>query len=168
MHDKLVIPLHLAQAPFYYQHDVDLSFLQEKRAPFREEILWENGWLNEAPWEHPLTSVPNLFEEWEERLNVLEICYADRDTASAHPVMIEQTAALLSVLSWMNRCRVPGADPDVFTTAAKDMRRVPSNAGGRLSFIISRPSHHHSFIQLKSLFVESRKQFALIKIEEKN
>ncbi|MFD2704476.1 YpoC family protein [Salibacterium lacus] len=167
MHDKLMIPTRLAAAPFYHQYTVEASFLQEKGAPFREEILWENGCMDEAPWDNPLTFVPTLFEEWEERLNVLDTCYAKRDTVSAEPVMIEQTAALLSVLSWMNRCRVPGADPDVFAAACADMRRMPSNVGGRLSFIVSRPSHHHSFMQLRSLFVESRKQFTLVKIEEK-
>ncbi|MGY4690071.1 YpoC family protein [Salibacterium sp. K-3] len=165
--DDFLIPDHLAASPFYNEALLNKTRLLENDAPFKEEILWEHGLVDDPPWEHPLLYVPAVIQKWDDQYEFLEACFQRRQTKSARPVMINRTASLMCALSWMNRHRVPGAEADAFNAGAAQMNRMPSNVGGRLSFIIQRPAHHHSFMQLRSLYVECRKQFALVKIEEK-
>ncbi|RSL33427.1 hypothetical protein D7Z54_10700 [Salibacterium salarium] len=168
---ELVIPDQLAVLPFYASRYLefkeewgDNDFVQY---PFLAEILWHNEKIIIPPWNLPLRYVPQIHYAWEEEGQWIESYFSKRDRKAARPYMIKHTANLLSAISWMNHREVPTASPDLLQTEFNKMNKVPMNMGDRIRFIVQNPDHYLSFNQLKGLFIESKKQFAMVKIEER-
>ncbi|RSL33777.1 hypothetical protein D7Z54_08785 [Salibacterium salarium] len=168
---ELVIPEKFAVLPFY--EDTRIECQHEWRDddyfqyPFLAEILWHNRKLAVPPWDLPLRYVPQVHAAWDEEAEIIESFFSKRDRKAARPYMIKHTANLLSAISWMNRQEVPAASPPLLKTKMDGIGKVPMNLGERVTFIVQSPDHYLSFNQLKGLFIESKKQFAMVKITER-
>ncbi|MFB4163378.1 YpoC family protein [Alteribacillus sp. JSM 102045] len=169
---ELKLPKELAAAPFYTsQTTITLEEEAVAKAdifeiPFMAEILWYNDKLESIPWYHPLKYIPIIQKEWENDKKVLNSLYEARNRKVARPLMIKHIAALMNALWWMNRLKVPAVNSEFLKEAAHELPKAPVNAGERLAFLIQTPDHYHSFVQLNELFVENKKQFAVVKIKE--
>ncbi|SDH42203.1 YpoC family protein [Alteribacillus bidgolensis] len=169
---ELVIPKELAKEPFYTTQTT-VSLTEEEAAkenilyiPFMAEILWYNNKLASPPWNNPLKYIPIIQKEWERDLKMLNSLYEERNRKDAKPLMIKHIASLMNAIWWMNRRKVPAAACQDVKKTAHELPKIPVNAGERLVFLLETPDHYHSFVQLKELFNESKKQFAVIKIKE--
>ncbi|WP_026700917.1 YpoC family protein [Salibacterium aidingense] len=165
--DELDIPGHLAVSPFYNTALIRDENPRKSKYPFIDEILWHNGVAELPPWEAPLQYIPVLFKEWDEDFSYVETCFSKKDRKTAYPYMIYHIASVISIISWMNHTRVPDVSAPSIGKELEELKRSPSNIGDRIVFVTAKPDHHHSFKQLQSLMIENRKQFAIVKLEEK-
>ncbi|WP_158735371.1 YpoC family protein [Alteribacillus sp. YIM 98480] len=169
---ELVIPKELAKEPFYTSQatvsltDEDIAKESILYIPFMAEILWHNDKLASPPWNNPLKYIPIIQKEWENDLKMLNSLYEERNRKDAKSLMIKHIASLMNAIWWMNRRKVPAAARQDVKKAAHKLPKAPVNAGERLAFLLETPDHYHSFVQLKELFSESKKQFAVVKMKE--
>lgn len=109
------------------------------------------------PWENPEEAILAVLSLWKEKKQEIALLLRQRKRGEAGGPMIHFTAHFLSVLHWMN-----GVGVSSLQNMEQNMRHLqvkPINAGERILFILDRPSHYHSFIQLSELYEEAEKQF---------
>lgn len=109
------------------------------------------------PWENPEEAISAVFSLWKGTKQEIALLFRQRKRGEAGGPMIHFTAHFLSILHWMNGVGISSLqniDQNMCYLQVK-----PINAGERILFILERPDHYHSFIQLSELYEEAEKQF---------
>ncbi|GAE25032.1 hypothetical protein JCM9140_1002 [Halalkalibacter wakoensis JCM 9140] len=162
---NVTIPESFQVSPFYQQTVVNidaesLSFLDICQAiPFYYDITMEK-----RPWEEKDVFVPMLFACWDKERPILEQYYKDRNPLAAKEKMNSMLALLIDALFWLNGRQVTNLTG--LTSSVQSLLYKPVNVEERLEFILLQAGKYHSYVQLKSLFIEVRKLYARVKIME--
>lgn len=117
------------------------------------------------PWEKKSQYIPVLSENWQETMpNIIELFKA-RNRKQALLPMKKMILTFIAMLYWTNGISVPGLLK--ITDQVKELTVKPVNIEERLEFILSVPNQYHAFTQLKTLFSELEKKYAVLKLKEK-
>ncbi|WAA13731.1 YpoC family protein [Fervidibacillus halotolerans] len=111
---------------------------------------------SQQPWLEGEKALKEILKQWEENKRVLEPLFKRRETEEVKKVMIASIALFLQYLFWSNEQPV---NLNVLKDQVNQLKVKPINAMERLGFIMNRPMLHHSYIQLKELFVEQEKAY---------
>ncbi len=158
--------------PLFFNNDLNsfiLNFDKEPRellleSPFAYDMAYNIAQIDK-PWLKLDVYIPVIFKLWEEKHELLHALFEKRERQKAKEPMILSIALFLQLLFWANEMRVPSLKKwkdSVITLAHK-----PININERLEFIIDKPNHYHSFVQLSELFNELKKQYYKIQLLKK-
>ncbi|RXJ03991.1 hypothetical protein DS745_00950 [Anaerobacillus alkaliphilus] len=163
------VPLSFLLPPFYEERidvSLDLTASFEEiidKEPLIFDILSE---LNEEclkPWEEKEKYIPSLLGKGKELEPMITNFFQMRDRAGALVPMKQMVKIFLAFLFWTNS--QPVHNLVQIKDAVSDLKIKPVNVEERLSYILSAPNHHHAFTQLKELFVELQKKYAISKLK---
>lgn len=169
--ETVKVPEPFVLVPFFSEDEelpVDLKFsLAEalKRDPMLFDIyayLDMNSCLK--PWEDRNKHLPILLEHWKKTEPSITKFFQDRDRIGAMKPMVKMTKLFLAFLFWTNNHPVPNLKNVV--TSIHELNIKPVNVEERISYILSTPNHHHAFTQLKELFIELQKKYAVSKLKK--
>lgn len=117
------------------------------------------------PWEEKNQYIPILIENWREvEPSIIELFKA-RDRKQALLPMKKMILTFIAMQFWTNSKPVPGLLK--ISDKVKELTVKPVNVEERLEFILSSPNQYHAFTQLKTLFTELEKKYAVLKLKEK-
>ncbi len=159
-HITLSIPKEL-EHPFFFSDIKKIKVEPTSLASFSLSIpfLYEAAYYSKVdalkPWESHEDYIPLLLKEWNAIKPVLEDFFSRRDIKEVEKPMKFGISLLLEFVYWTNEHPVQFSQ----TTLIRKLKIMPVNLEERLSFILSRPTLHHSFIQLSELMVEMEKQY---------
>lgn len=117
------------------------------------------------PWHEIEMSIPIVLDMWKQKNENISLLFRNRKRVETKEPMVHFAAHLLSVLYWLNGQPVPrlkGMESDLDNLLVK-----PVNFIERYSFIIEKPDHYHSYIQLTQLYVEIEKLYVKTIIKKK-
>lgn len=134
---------------FYF----DMSILEGNSAAF--------------PWEDQNRSFGILIKAWASLEDGLEELFHNRNHKAAEIPMIEGLAAFVEALFWSHGEPVPSLDHTILLKAADGLSHKPINIAERLEYILNKPAHYLSFIQLRELFAELTKKQAVYQLKRK-
>lgn len=136
---------------------------------FPYEVLYYQNIEGNRPWEEPHEAIVWMFTEWKQISAKSAQCFAERNLQEVQPFMKAGISLFLTCLFWMNN------QPVHLKNWQEQMDMLssrPLNIKERASFILLRPDHYSSYIQLKELMTEIEKQYyklaALKKVKKKN
>ncbi|WP_053599138.1 YpoC family protein [Bacillus sp. FJAT-18017] len=146
------MPEHNSSLPKQLEH----PFFSEVAAQlFPDEAGFFYGAMAAGPWEESYISVPGQYEVWNEVSKKIEEAFKEKNKPRVREEMREGISNLLKILYWSNKQPVKlNKLNEVDSLALK-----PVNCQERLYFLIERPELFHSYIQLKQLMEEQKKQF---------
>lgn len=117
------------------------------------------------PWENKYLYIPILIGNWQEIEPSIIGLFKARDRKQALFPMKKMILTFIAMLFWTNGKPVPGLIK--ITDQVKKLSVKPVNVEERLEFILSIPNQYHAFTQLKTLFSELEKKYAVLKLKEK-
>lgn len=117
------------------------------------------------PWENKNQYISFLIENWQETMPSIIELFKARDRKQVLWPMEKMILTFIAMLFWTNGKPVPGLIK--ITDQVKELTIKPVNIGERLEFILSAPNQYHAFTQLKTLFSELEKKYAVLKLKEK-
>lgn len=128
-------------------------------ALFPEEYrLFNNlGKNDQYPWHEEGPNLKVIIEKWEKLAEEINSYFKLRQNKQTDVLMMKGIALFLQLLFWSNH------EPVVLLNFEENLSKLeikPANLVDRISFIISRPTLHHSYIQLSELFIEQQKVYA--------
>ncbi|MBD1381666.1 YpoC family protein [Metabacillus arenae] len=111
----------------------------------------------QKPWNEYENYLPYILKRWSLLEEVLHDLYKDRKQKSQEIPMIEGFSLFIVGIHWFNSQPVKSLEQSVLN----DLRfsKSPVNFSERVAFILNKPAQYHSYIQLKQLFEEFKKQF---------
>ncbi|MFB5661712.1 YpoC family protein [Alteribacillus sp. HJP-4] len=167
---ELLIPPSLVHPPFYNTNSLNSGDIKSTEPmfeiPFYAEILAENNKLENLPWLHKKMWVPAYINRWEEERDILQRLFKNENRQEARPYMIIGIARFINILFWMNNLKTQTSSAESLEALLPELNKTPVNSGERLAYALNNPDHYHSYIQLRELYEETRKQFAVIKMKE--
>ncbi|WP_026689526.1 YpoC family protein [Alteribacter aurantiacus] len=153
---KLVIPDCMQRLPFYSKNSYEWSWEEgSTHIPFFEDLTHSI-----KPWAKPKEAVSVIYKEWINNGEPeLRDSFKKRDKSKAEPMMIHYIQRYIQMMMW-------GKGEPVSTLKEveehiAELPYSPFNIKERLSFVMNTPGHHHAFITLNQLFVESNKKLAV-------
>lgn len=117
------------------------------------------------PWNENEKFCPALLENWKATEIEIALAFENRDRNKALKPMKEMILHFIAFLFWSNKKSVPSLIN--VTDELTELSILPVNAKERVNYLLTTPNHHHSFIQLRQLYTEQQKKFAVSKIKEK-
>ncbi len=114
----------------------------------KEQLMMEKQRIEE---------IDQFFSLWEEEKEKLAEYFRLRDYQTALEPMLKQIESFMTCLFLINNQTISSIN-----SALEEIEKLPIkplNSKERLSFLLERPSHYHSFIQLSELFTELQKLF---------
>lgn len=164
--NTVAVPQQLASGYFFSEKKVTLDTDRIKNChddlllePFTYEIahyLNMSGW---KPWENRKESLPKLFHHWAILHNKLVQLFEARDRQGAVQPMKQGLILFIQSVFWLDRRPVLLAEGRMNVAVLKWQ---PVNGVERLDFILQRPNHYHSFIQLTEMMKEIEKRFFVL------
>ncbi|MFN7252249.1 MAG: YpoC family protein [Anaerobacillus sp.] len=166
--EKVKIPEPFLIEPFFSENDeieIDQkSVLALEREPLLYDIYRCHGIHSEVkPWEDINQYFPILLQQWQANQPIITEFFRARDRVGALEPMKRMVKVFLALLFWSNRHPVPSLKN--ITTYIQELNIKPVNVEERISYILSAPNHHHAFTQLKELFIELEKKYAVAKLK---
>lgn len=116
------------------------------------------------PWEEKDEYIPILVQNWKETEPIINKLFQARAQKQIITPMKKMILTFIAMLFWTNDKPVPSLKK--LTNSIKELKTKPVNVEERLEFIISLPNHYHAFIQLRTLFTELEKKYAVLKLKE--
>lgn len=101
--------------------------------------------------------ITNSFNSWYQEKEEIARFFRARDKEAAAEPMNRQIENFFDVLFKINKKLK--SSKDCFLKDIDDLSIKPINCEERLSFLLERPAHYHSFIQLSELYEELEKQY---------
>ncbi|WLR43704.1 hypothetical protein LC087_06080 [Bacillus carboniphilus] len=111
----------------------------------RQEVLFK-------PWFEIEQSLTWLFQNWEEGFK--QHVNQKKKGKVSEEFMIKGLVSFFAFLYWMNQKPVAS----LHVVDINDLTMKPVNVVERLSFVMNKPTQHHSVIQLDQLYREAMKQ----------
>ncbi|CAM3887095.1 YpoC family protein [Mesobacillus zeae] len=152
--------------PFFFP-DESMEWKEEYSSGYFPEITFIHeaahyaGLNSMKPWEHREDAIPSLLAAWGDTISSLRNHFKERKPHETKMGMKQATGLFLQYLFWTN------GNPVCFPLAKiEKLPGKPVNVHERLSFILSRPTLYHSFIQLEELMKEQEKQYAKLKLSQ--
>lgn len=133
--------------------------------PLYYDYVFFLGKQQEKPWLKREQFIPILRCLWEETEPLITTAFQNRNRKQVTLPMKKMILALLAYLFWTNEKPVPSLD--VLIAEVKELKYKPVNVDERLAYILSSPNHHHAFTQLKQLFIEQNKKYAIAKLAKR-
>lgn len=124
----------------------------QSQIPFLYETAIIHGLNVIKPWENPGQFIPGIMAEWELIKEELHKRFSRREQNGISELMKRGMAFFYESVFWCNHKAVVLSREQLI-----QLRVKPINAVERLSFIASRPSNYHSYVQLSELFIEMEK-----------
>ncbi|WP_377802107.1 YpoC family protein [Bacillus benzoevorans] len=103
-----------------------------------------------------------FLDEWEKVKDELHGRFSKREQNDVPELMKKGIALFYEMIFWCNKGSVEFSREEL-----EQLDLKPINAVERLSFITSRPSNYHSYVQLTELFIELEKIFSKEQIMKK-
>ncbi|NGP43745.1 hypothetical protein G4V62_01720 [Bacillaceae bacterium SIJ1] len=165
------VPASFSIRPFYEQSarihlpkgDAPLSAWLES-VPFAIDVAAALHEPHVRIYEAPYSEFNEVFNWWEDTWKgPIQTAFSNDEKDVAGPMMIQGTANFLSLLFWIGRQPV-----QALTSWQEDMLQcpiTPMNLKERMPFIVSRPRHYASFIQLNQMYIELRKSLAVYRLK---
>jgi len=161
----ITVPSDYQHPLFFSSNQINLSYPESfeeamRTIPFIYEITKLEFRKEDAtkPWEAGEHAVIHkVLKLWEEEQKVLNSLFEVRNRKEAQGPMMWSIVYFLNCLFWSNGQRVPGVTK--LREKYHSLSIKPINVEERLEFIIQKPSHYHSYIQLSELFTEFKKQY---------
>lgn len=159
-HITLPIPKELQHSFFFSVNEkliVDQTSLTNMNItiPFLYEAAFYSKVEAFKPWEKQEECIPILLKEWEAIKPQLEGYFSRRDIKQVEKPMKLGISLLIEFVYWTNELPVNFSK----VILQKNIKIMPVNLEERLSFILAKPTLHHSFIQLNELMLEMEKQY---------
>ncbi len=123
--------------------------------------------LTPAPWDADKDTFDSLLRGWQTLEGSLSDLFHNRELQAAQPKMLEGLAIFIEALFWSNEKPVPALSHSILITEAAQLPHKPINIDERLSYILKKPIHYLSYVQLKELFAELKKKHAIAQIKRK-
>jgi hypothetical protein len=158
MQTEMIVPSEL-KSPFFFP-DEKVIWKEEyckqlnPEFPFIYEAAYFSGIDAIRPWNNPEQYVPVIFDEWKAVKQNLKKLFEERDSKGAVQPMKKGIGLFLEAVYWCNHIPVRLKEQNFDQLKVK-----PINVHERLQFIMNRPGHYHSFVQLSELMVEQEKHF---------
>ncbi|WAA10588.1 YpoC family protein [Fervidibacillus albus] len=108
------------------------------------------------PWKKGEMALKGIKQRWEENIGKIEMFFQRKDNAGVNKVMVASIALFMQYLFWSNEQPV---NMDRLEERVSHLPVQAINTMERLTFVMNRPTLHHSFAQLKALFVEQEKAY---------
>ncbi|MDG4656134.1 GTPase [Ectobacillus antri] len=165
---KIKVPTAFQVSPFvkeelvYDETSIEYTI---QNGYFTYDILKGQNIAAYEPWLDIEHAIPLILESWKANKPSISHLFKERKRDAAQPLMVHYTAHYLSSLYWLNGLYV--RTPQLAILNINTLLNKPINIEERFAFIINRPGHYHSFIQLIQLYEELEKLFATIKIKKK-
>lgn len=160
---RFTLPEELTHSLFFSEDTVFIN--QEERLQwkgdveyirFPYEVLYYHNIEASRPWEEPHEAIEWMFTEWRKISGESAQCFAERNLQEALPFMKAGISLFLTCLFWMNHHPVHLKN---WQEQMDKLSNHPLNIKERATFILLRPGHYSSYIQLKELMTEIEKQF---------
>jgi acyl-CoA-binding protein len=116
------------------------------------------------PWEEKDEYIPILVQNWLETEPSINKLFEARNQKQVVIPMKKMILTFVAVLFWTNGS--PVLSLKKLTNQVKELKTKPVNVEERIEFVISNPNHYHAFIQLRMLFSELQKKYAVLKLKE--
>lgn len=107
-----------------------------------------------------------VYTKWEEIEEELAMHFRNRDLKKAEAPMMEALALFIQSLFFIHGQSSP-ATKDKVLALSKNLSHRPINIDERLNYILNKPIHYLSFVQLKELFAELKKKEAVLQLKRK-
>ncbi|MDC2865896.1 YpoC family protein [Bacillus sp. BP-3] len=117
------------------------------------------------PWNAIEVSIPTVLGLWKEQKEEISMLFRNRNKKEAKEPMVRFAGHLLSILHWMNG--TPVTNLQNMSEQIDRLEKKPVNFLERFSFIMNKPNHYHSFIQLTQLYEEIEKLYVKVLIMQK-
>ncbi len=168
--EKINIPQAFIVIPFYGENEqievINITSFEAgiEKDPLLFDLYKHLDVHTFRPWEDKHTYIPLLLQKWERTELEIAKYFKARDRNRAMQPMIQMIKLYLAFLFWTNEQAVPSLT--TITEQIQDLKIKPINSVERISYILSAPNHHHSFTQLKELFIELKKKYEVAKLKE--
>lgn len=156
MTENLNIPKTMQVYPFFKENSEIIQYDETNRDTIPFFKVLQNPLVLPDDLEKEISQ---LFLKWKKTEVQLTEVYEIRNKTEIRPKMVSMIANYLTILFWMN-----GKHPLNLQSIALEidsLKKKPINCKERILFILSKPELFHSFIQLRELYIELEKQFAL-------
>lgn len=124
--------------------------------PFLFDMVYSVGIEGIKPWEDPIPSIALILDRWEQSEEQIANLFSLRKRNEALEPMKQQICSFIAILFWLNK--QPVRSMKNLKDEMSKLERKPVNVCERVEYILSAPNHHHSFTQLKQLFIELKKK----------
>lgn len=166
MKQVLEIPNDFRCSPFFEEETV-IEYNAEKSFG---ELLKETCFLFDIdqrykPWNEIEMSISTVLSLWKEEKEEISILFRNRNKKEAKDPMVRFAGHLLSILHWMNG--TPVVSLQNMNEQIERLEKKPVNFMERFLFIMKKPDHYHSFIQLTQLYEELEKLYVRVLIMQK-
>ncbi|WNF38071.1 hypothetical protein RJD24_06490 [Bacillaceae bacterium IKA-2] len=169
---NVTVPESFLLAPYFQKDEIittltdDTFKLTLKKQPLLFDIYDQLQVDSQVkPWEKKYFYIPILIENWQETEPGIIELFKVRDRKQVLFPMKIMILTFIAMLFWTNGKAVPGLIK--ITDQVKKLSVKPVNVEERLEFILSIPNQYHAFTQLKTLFSELEKKYAVLKLKEK-
>lgn len=167
MKHSLIVPEPFILKPFVdtqtYEILADVCFEDAiQTLPIIFDVMDYIGVKSLKPWEQPFTYVPIIFYKWNADEEQIMQLIANRNQKEALQPMKHHILSFIAALFWLNGQPVAGLNN--LSECVKQLKIKPVNVEDRVAYLMSAPNHHHSFTQLKQLFIELKKKYAVMKM----
>lgn len=155
--EELTHPLFFSEDTVFVNREERLQWKGDAEyIRFPYEVLYYQNIEGSRPWEEPHEAIVWMFTEWRKISGKSAQCFAERNLQEALPFMKAGISLFLTCIFWMNN------HPVRLKELEEQMDKLinqPLNLKERASFILLRPNHYSSYIQLKELMTEIEKQY---------
>lgn len=107
-----------------------------------------------------------LYQKWLSHEEELTIIFHQRNLAAAKEPMLECLALFIKAIYWIHDEPIPETEHELAATLPM-LPYTPINVDERLSYLLKKPVHYLSFIQLKELYKELKKKEAIMQLKRK-
>ncbi|MFC7392666.1 YpoC family protein [Scopulibacillus cellulosilyticus] len=169
----ITVPSMFCFPPFYEKGDMlyidkcNFGLCTEKLAqPFFYDILYESKVSNSKlwPWQFK-ESCSILLKQWDSRKEEISGLLRRRNQQRAREPMCRSIANFIDLMFWMHH--IPVKFEHEITDSFSLLSYRPINVEERLKFILERPDHYLSFVQLNELYTECGKKMIVKQAREK-
>lgn len=166
MKQVLKIPNDFRCGPFFEDETI-IAYDAEKSFG---ELVEETCFLFDIeqqykPWNKIEVSIAAVLSVWKVKKEEISAFFRNRNRKEAKAPMVQFAGHLLSILHWMNG--IPVTSLQNMSEQFDRLEKKPVNFLERFSFIMDKPDHYHSFIQLTQLFEEVEKLYVKLLIMQK-
>ncbi|WP_002149297.1 YpoC family protein [Bacillus cereus] len=160
MERVIEIPKEFRYVPFFKKSANSITYNTDQSF---EEIIQNTYFIFDIerqyePWNEIETSIPAVLNVWKSKHEEIATLFRNRKKQEAESPMTLFAAHMLSVVYWLNEQHVPSLHEIQKHIDKLEMK--PVNFMERYSFVIKKPGHYHSYIQLAQLYIEVEKLYA--------
>lgn len=163
------IPNEFCVSPFYAEGDV--MYFNQKDGSMEPPFLFDILLIHHVdisgtfPWKDT-KKIDQYFQHWEEHKDILSRYFRERNKEKMKPLMRLFIAYYIDLVFWTHG--FPVVNLNGLDSQFAAFTFIPVNLGERLGFVLEKPYHHLSFVQLNELYIELKKKRARAKVQKYN